>query len=134
MKKLFILLIVFFIPFFTFGDDDTTTTCGVSSSDYNPVATYRLYPTRNRWVFLKLNTQTGQIRIIQFDVQDDNRLDVALNSLDLVTDGNYVNGRFTLYSTRNIWTFILLDQITGQAWQVQWSFEASNRGILRIDK
>jgi hypothetical protein len=29
-------------------------------------------------------------------------------------------GRFTLYPTNNIYTFMLLDQETGDVWHVQW--------------
>jgi len=35
---------------------------------------YRLYPTQNVWTFLKLDTQTGQIFQVQFDLKGDNRL------------------------------------------------------------
>ena len=43
-----------------------------------------------------------------------------------------MNGRFTLYPTDNIWTFILLDQVDGNTWQVQWSNEEEKRGIFQI--
>lgn len=40
-------------------------------------------------------------------------------------------GRFTLYPTQNVFTFILLDQIDGRMWQVQWSTKAENmKGIV----
>ena len=42
------------------------------------------------------------------------------------------NGRFFLYPTTNIYNFILLDQIDGRTWQVQWSIEKSDRMVLRI--
>ena len=44
-----------------------------------------------------------------------------------------VNDRFTLYPTQNIYTFILLDQIEGKTWQVQWSSDRENRAILPIE-
>lgn len=34
------------------------------------VPTYKLYPTQNMWNFLKLNTSTGQISIVQFTVNE----------------------------------------------------------------
>ena len=43
------------------------------------------------------------------------------------------NGRFTLYPTTNTFNFILLDQIDGRTWQVQWSFEKKKRMILPIN-
>jgi len=42
------------------------------------------------------------------------------------------NGRFFLYPTTNIYNFILLDQIDGRTWQVQWNTEKSDRMVLRI--
>jgi hypothetical protein len=46
-----------------------------------------------------------------------------------VPDGQ--SGRFTLYPTKNIHTFILLDQETGDAWHVQWG-AAGDRFVLPI--
>ena len=37
---------------------------------------------------------------------------------------------FTLYPTKNIYNFILLDQEDGSAWQVQWG-EEEHRTVLR---
>ena len=42
------------------------------------------------------------------------------------------NGRFFLYPTENIYNFLLLDQIDGRTWQVQWSTEESKRLVYRI--
>ena len=56
-----------------------------------------------------------------------------LSSETLVTTDKEVNDRFTLYPTQNMYTFILLDQLDGKTWQVQWSTEASNRGIMPIE-
>jgi hypothetical protein len=39
-------------------------------------------------------------------------------------------GRFTLYSTENIYNFMLLDQEDGRSWQVQWSIEQEKRLIF----
>lgn len=38
---------------------------------------------------------------------------------------NEVNDRFTLYPTKSIYTFILLDQLDGRTWQVQYMEEPS---------
>ena len=42
------------------------------------------------------------------------------------------NGRFFLYPTKNIYNFILLDQIDGRTWQVQWSYDENKRIIVPI--
>ena len=98
----------------------------------NPEAPYRLFRTANLWTFLKLNTEDGRIWQLQFDVRGDDRGHVSLNSLTLVGPDDQIPGRFTLYPTSNMYTFILLDQIDGRAWQVQWAFEREYRFILPI--
>ena len=94
----------------------------------NPDATYRLFNTQNIYTLLKLDTRAGRIWQVQWGDKE-YRLIVPVNEKALVSDGK--SGRFTLYPTRNIFTFILLDQETGDAWQVQWSNDA-NRFIERI--
>ena len=93
---------------------------------------YELFPTQNIWTFLKLNTRDGRIAIVQFDVSSNNRMETDLNISPLVEEQNAQNGRFTLYPTSNLYNFILLDQIDGRVWQVQWSFEKDKRMILPI--
>jgi hypothetical protein len=94
---------------------------------------YRLFPTENIWTFIKLNTRTGQMSQAQFDVEGTNRHETFLNLLSLVAVENEFNDRFTLYPTQNINTFILLDQLDGRTWQVQWSLDRNNRVIIPIE-
>lgn len=94
---------------------------------------YQLFPTQNSYNFLKLNTRTGQIWIVQFDIGGDNRGTSSLNIFPLVSEDNEVNGRFTLYPTKNFYTFILLDQISGKTWQVQWGFKFEDYLIIPIE-
>lgn len=42
-------------------------------------------------------------------------------------------GRFSLQSTDNIYNFILLDNVTGRTWQVQWNFEEDKRLVIEIE-
>ena len=42
-------------------------------------------------------------------------------------------GRYTLYPTDNMWTFLMLDQIDGTVYQVQWSQKADSRGVIKIE-
>ena len=93
---------------------------------------YCLYKTQNIWTFLQLETTTGRILIIQFDINGNNRGGVVLNSINLAENEKEVVGRFTLYATSNMYNFILLDQINGKSWQVQWSFKAEERLIIPI--
>lgn len=95
---------------------------------------YKLFPTQNLWTFIKLDTQTGQMWQLQYSVNDKSeRLEYDLNPYPLITDKQEkVNGRFELYPTQNIYNFILLDQIDGKTWQVQWAIEEENRVVLPI--
>jgi hypothetical protein len=103
------------------------------STQNNEVAIYRLFPTKNIWTFIKLNTRNGMMWQVQYDLEGANRGVTYLNLLPLVTKEKEVNGRFTLYSTENMYNFILIDQVGGKMWQAQWSIEAKNRGIIPIE-
>lgn len=91
---------------------------------------YKLYPTDNIWTFLKLDTRNGKIWQVQYSLDDNFRGEIVLNDKSLVTTGNADNGRFMLYPTKNMYNFILLDQIYGKMWQVQWSIEEDGRCIF----
>lgn len=99
----------------------------------NNAPAFQLFPTTNMWTFLKLDTRNGQIWQVQYDIQGDDRMEVILNDKALVSDEEAENGRFTLYSTKNIYTFILLDQHDGRMWQAQWSIDADQRFIIPIN-
>lgn len=94
---------------------------------------YKIFPTHNMWTFIKLNTRNGTLWQVQYDVQGDNRFEIVLSSTPLVVAEKETNERFTLYSTQNIYTFILLDQVDGRMWQVQWSMEEKSRFIVPIN-
>jgi hypothetical protein len=70
---------------------------------------------------------------VHFTVKEDGvQGELALNSLPLVNKDKEVNGRFTLYPTENIYNFLLLDQIDGNVYQVQWSMDVKYRGVIPI--
>ncbi len=91
---------------------------------------YKLFPTQNLWTFIKLDTRSGKMWQVQYDVKDNNRGETVLNGTPLAEKGKA--GRFTLCPTQNFWTFILLDTTDGRTWQVQWSQDEANRGIAPI--
>ena len=66
-------------------------------------------------------------------MESDNRFVTTLSSDSLVSKDKEVNDRFTLYSTQNMYTFILLDQLDGKTWQVQWSMDPKKRGVIPIE-
>jgi hypothetical protein len=83
----------------------------------NPEAIYRLFNTKNVYTLLKLDTRDGRIWQVQWGDKE-HRFVASLNPDPLVSGGKA--GRFTLYSTSNIYTFVLLDQELGDSWHVQW--------------
>lgn len=95
-----------------FGQDDRPL-----EPSQNPDAPFRLFATRNIYTFLKLDTREGRIWQVQWG-DEDHRFSTPLNMTPLISGGK--PGRFTLYPTTNIYTFVLLDQETGDAWHVQW--------------
>lgn len=95
----------------------------------NPDAPYRLFNTQNIYTLLKLDTRAGRIWQVQWGDKE-HRFIEPLNTKALVSGGK--PGRFTLYPTSNIFTFILLDQETGDAWHVQWG-KPADRFIVHID-
>ncbi|WP_291561867.1 hypothetical protein [Bacteroides sp.] len=139
MKK-FILPFLLFLSFAIGGCTDNTPKTEIKTETPNSITQtytverYKLFPTQNMWTFIKLDTQTGQIWQLQYSINDDNRrFECELNTNSLIIDDKKINGRFELYSTQNIYNFILVDQIDGRTWQVQWSFEENNRGIIPIN-
>jgi hypothetical protein len=134
MKKIIFVLTIILsstISFSQIVEKNASTNSENSQTHFEPV--FRLFPTQNMWTFIKLNTRNGRMWQVQFDVQGSNRFETFLNLLRLVEQDKEENGRFTLYPTQNIYTFILLDQIDGKMWQVQWAMEPENRGILPIE-
>lgn len=94
---------------------------------------YQLFPTQHPWTFIKLDTRNGKIWQVHFTVKDnDMQGEFVLNMYPLISKDKEVNGRFTLYPTENIYNFLLLDQVDGSVYQVQWSMDERNRGIMPV--
>lgn len=100
------------------------------------IARYKLYPTENLWTFIKLDTRTGQIWQLQYTVDEDKgRFEYDLNPQPLLLAGMQpVDGRYELYPTKNMYNFVLVDQIEGATWQVQWSLDDDKRMVLPISR
>lgn len=97
-------------------------------------ARYRLFPTKNMYMFLKLDTQTGKIYQVQWSTEgSEYRFASVLSNFDYsYGDTTATAGRFTLYPTTNIYNFILLDQKDGRTWQVQWHHDKDKRMVTSI--
>lgn len=103
----------------------------VTQPSPDPNVNFRLFQTNNRWTFLKLDTRSGVITHVQYST-DNKSMEYPLNPYSLVEKEEQRAGRFFLYPTENTYNFILLDQISGKCWQVQWNIDEKNRGIWRI--
>ncbi|MBL7838196.1 MAG: hypothetical protein JNM67_11825 [Bacteroidetes bacterium] len=114
------------------GQTKPKATVKTTAKDTNSIR-YRLYPTQNVWNFIKLDTRTGLMWQVQYSLDRGGRMTVDLNSDTLVSNDKQVDGRFTLVPTQNISNFILLDQIDGKTWQVQWAIDSKNRLVIEIE-
>jgi hypothetical protein len=92
---------------------------------------YRLFATKNIYTFIKLNTRNGQMWQIQWGTGKNETFNTLLSDISIVNKEEERNGRFFLYPTTNIYNFILLDQIDGRAWQVQWG-DKKDRMVIPI--
>ena len=127
MKRIIALLI---LPICMFG------LAACSDPVFGTDARYKLYPTQNMWTFLKLDTETGRIWQVQYSVKgNDTRFEVPLNpgNIAMSLKRSQKAGRYALFPTQNMYNFILLDQIDGDTYQVQWGKE-ENRMLMQISK
>lgn len=130
MKRCFLVFIMFFASLCSYAqytDSNTKNTFASPDSNVN----YRLFQTNNRWTFLKLYTRNGIITHVQYSIDGD-AFEYPLNTTPLVEGDDAKAGRFFLYPTENTYTYILLDQIDGRVWQVQWSIDKDSRGMWAI--
>lgn len=130
MKKLILLVLFSTLSITSFADDDNYKV--YMSPDNN--VTYRLFKTSNIHIFIKLNTKDGTMKLVQFSTESfSDQFEVDLSSKKLAEGVNAKNGRFYLYPTSNMYNYILLDQIDGRVWQVQWSTNPQNCGVWLIN-
>lgn len=133
MRMKFITLTFILISIVSVAQSQTNKISPVQQKQPFDNAIYQLFPTKNYWTFIKLDTRNGKMWQLHFGVGDDkNTGELILNAEPLVSEANEINGRFTLYPTENMYNFLLLDQIAGIVVQVQWSAEAKNRGIVSV--
>ena len=131
MKTTLITLI--FVLFTTILFAQSTSEAPTQNISTDSVVAYRLFSTRNMYTFIKLNTRNGRMWQVQWSIKGgDYRFQTTLSDINLVNKEEEQNGRFFLYPTTNIYNFVLLDQIDGRAWQVQWSLDAEDRILQRI--
>lgn len=133
MKTFLVLLVsvLFIVPASAQSYDSVTSgDIKTFSVTQNPYVPFRLFPTRNNWNYMKLDTRTGQIWMVQFSVEK------FLECFTWVLDDTKIEeavpeniGRFTLYPTSNRFNYILLDQFDGRTWQVQYSMDDEEKNF-----
>lgn len=134
MKTLLIFLFTITISTVSISQNEIDTKLSSSISNIKESnSNYRLFPTDNMWTFIKLDTRNGKMWQVQFSIEDDNRFETILSSVNLAYNGVETSNRFTLYPTQNSYTFLLLDQSGGRTWQAQWAIEPELRGIVPIN-
>lgn len=130
MRKLFFATIFNLMTISTFSQITLESPNQNISTDSN--VTYRLFSTRNMYTFIKLNTRNGQMWQVQWGIESKDRFENTLSDITLVNKDEEKDGRFFLYPTTNLYNFILLDQVDGRTWQVQWGRQGE-RMIFRIN-
>jgi hypothetical protein len=128
MKKIMISLIICLATMTGFAQSQTDPMSIVSPDS---AVVYRLFSTQNTWTFIKLNTRNGQMWQIQWNTES-NRFEIPISLTTRVSKEEEKNGRFFLYPTHNIYNFILLDQLDGRVWQVQWAMKDKDRMVVPI--
>ena len=134
MKRFLFALILMTCALVSYAQSSDYAPQMANSSIQNKDAKYLMFTTRNINIFLKLNTRTGEIWMVQIGLGDKDAMEIKFPSwgYPLVKEEEESNGRFMLYPTQNLYNFILVDQIDGRIWQAQWSFKSENIGILPI--
>ena len=122
MRKLFFTSIIILSTVSAFAQSASDAPIQNISTDSTVV--YRLFSTRNTFMFIKLNTRNGQMWQVQWGLESKYRFETTLSDISRVNKDEEKNGRFFLYPTTNTYNFILLDQLDGRGWQVQWGEEA----------
>ena len=129
MKTKFITLI--FVLFTTISFAQSASEAPLQNISTDSAVTYRLFSTRNMYTFIKLDTRNGKMWQVQWGTESKYRFENTLSDISRINIEDEKNGRFFLYPTTNIYNFILLAQIDGRTWQVQWGKE-EERAVIPI--
>lgn len=129
MKRFFFIVIMVLVTQFVLAQS-----IDFPATEYSqdPKANFRLFKTKNTYNFIKLDTRTGQMEMVQWSTDNNTMTYPLSNDKRVYSSEEEIPGRFTLYATTNFYTFVLLDQIDGRAWQVQWHTDPKKRFVERI--
>lgn len=95
---------------------------------------FKLYNTENIFTLIKLDTTTGALWLVQYETNTNNgAFETPIDDSSLLKSYDTEKpGRYELYPTKNMYTFILLDTMWGYTYQVQWSPKIEQRFRRRI--
>lgn len=81
-------------------------------------------------IWSRVRTATG---IDGFSLSSELKKIEAVEIVDPIPEISNAPGRFTLLATQNMYTFLLLDSVTGKLWQCHWTLnEEGFRGCVSI--
>ena len=128
MNKVVLFITMFLCVLTSYAQENEVSTT-------TSVEHYKLFATQNMWTFLKLDTRNGRLWQVQFTTKEEPgyRYQSVLSSIKRVFEIEECNDRFTLYPTQNIYTFIMVDQVDGRCWQVQWG-KVGERMVIPIEE
>ncbi|HEX2628139.1 MAG TPA: hypothetical protein VHM26_03990 [Chitinophagaceae bacterium] len=121
MKRIVFSLIIGLASLTAFAQ--STSDVPIQNISTDSAVVYRLFATRNMYTFIKLNTRNGQMWQVQWGKESKYIFETTLSDIPRINKDEEKNGRFFLYPTTNIYNFLLLDQVNGRVWQVQWGKE-----------
>lgn len=111
--------------------DSTSVYSAYFSTPNIEAPVFRLFPIESEDTYIKLNTRNGQMWQVNIALRKGKSFEDVLNSIPLVSEDMEENGRFILYPAHN--EFILLDQIDGRMWLVQWSSIFRDSYVIPIE-
>lgn len=91
---------------------------------------FAIYPTTNTFTSLELDTRDGRVWQVHTGIKKEHVI-TKLPIIDWALTTEPFPGRFVLSPTGNMYNFILLDTSNGRTWQLQWSFDESQRGVIQ---
>ncbi len=119
MKRLFILFAAAIMTVGVIAQEQIQF--NAVNHEINTSLRYKLYPTFNMWTYLKLDTQTGRVTMLQFSTNsrtEEGEIYIGIPMETYVGD-EAKNGRYELYPTTNMWTFLMIDQMNGNTYHIQ---------------
>ena len=86
MKKLIIIIAFVLASIASACAQNNTATSKTGKQTEVLVPGYKLFPTTNMWIFLKLDTSQGLVRMVQYSMEEMWDADFAYSTLRLLTD------------------------------------------------